>query len=123
MEQKEVICLQCPFACKILVSIDDHEHIVAFANNRCDKGKAYATQEITHPVRVLTSTVKLETKDIEHPILPVQTSAPIPKSMLFDAMQVISNIEVKTPVYYKQVVYPNILDTGADVISTFEVLE
>ena len=123
MKKQVVICLQCPFACNITVSIDDAGNISEFKNNRCERGKKYATQEIVCPVRVLTSTVALETKDKEHPLLPVQTNGPIPKHLLLDAMKVISKIKVKAPIKYNEVIYPNLLDTGIDLVSTFEVLE
>ncbi|MDO4988627.1 MAG: DUF1667 domain-containing protein [Synergistes sp.] len=123
MKEQVVICLQCPFACNITVTIADDGHITDFKNNRCERGKNYATQEIVCPVRVLTSTVLLETKDKEHPMLPVQTSAPIPKANLFDAMKIIMGIKAKAPVKYNEVIYPNILGIGVDLVSTSEVLE
>lgn len=123
MKKQNVICLQCPFACNITVSINDEGDICGYENNRCERGKEYARQEIECPVRVLTSTVAIETKDKEHPMLPVQTDGPIPKSSLFDAMEVICKIKVKAPIKYNEVIYPNIADTGIDLVSTFEVLE
>ena len=55
-------------------------------------------------------------------MLPVQTSAAIPQKLLLEAMKVIANTTVQAPVHYDQVLIPNILGAGVDVVSTTEVL-
>ncbi|WP_295580830.1 DUF1667 domain-containing protein [uncultured Oscillibacter sp.] len=121
MKTREVICVECPLACKIQVTMEDDGRIVRIENNRCKRGAAYAAQEVTNPVRVLTSTVSIVTEDQEHPMLPVQTSDAIPKKLLLEAMGVIAKTTVQAPVRYGQVLIPNLLGTGVDVVSTAEV--
>ena len=122
MKQQEVICVQCPIACRIDVSIDDAGQVASIENNRCKRGAEYAAQEVVNPVRILTSTVAIVTEDTEHPMLPVQSSAAIPRKLLLEAMKVISRTTVHAPVAYNQVLISNILNTGVDIVSTAEVL-
>lgn len=121
--EKEVVCLQCPFACRIRVEIDEQGNILSYSYNKCPRGKTFAEQEINNPLRMLTSAVKILSEDNEHPLLPVQTEKPIPKGLLKKAMKELSKITVKPPVKYGDVIIQNILDTEIDVIATFEVLK
>ncbi len=118
----EVICLQCPLACRVEVEVDKDNKVVSASNYKCKRGKTYAAQEIINPVRVLTTTVRVLTRDQIHPLLPVTTREAIPKGLLQDAMKQLAGIEVKTPVKYGDVICPNILNTGVDVVATSEVL-
>lgn len=53
-----------------------------------------------------------------HRRLPVKTSEPIPKAMIFDAMKLLDTVEVTSPVKRGAAVYKNILGTGIDFIAT-----
>jgi CxxC motif-containing protein len=120
---KEVICLECPLACNISVELDDNGNIISINNNKCPRGVSYARQEILKPTRVLTSTVYIDSIDKEHPLLPVMTDGSIPKNLLQKAMKELAKIRVDPPVKYEDVIIENLLDTGVNVISTFEVLK
>ena len=75
-----------------------------------------------NPVRVLTTTVRVKSKDQEHPLLPVQTERPFPKGRLKEAMKELAAVEAVPPIRYGAVVVKNLLDTQIDVISGYEVL-
>ena len=68
---------------------------------------------------MLTSTVKVEGGRL--PVVPVKSSVPVPKEMLFDCMTEINKVTVKAPVKIGDVVLKNILNTGADIVATNEV--
>ena len=123
MTEREIVCLQCPLGCRMKVRLDAQGDVVSVEGNTCPKGEAYAHKEVKNPVRVLTTTVGLKTKDTEHPMLPVQTAGPIPKHLLLEAMKVVQTVCVSAPIAYGQVIIPNILDTGVDVVSTTAVEE
>ena len=120
--KEEVICLQCPLACRIIVEVDRNKQIVSIANNQCVRGVTYAEEEIVNPLRVLATTVRIHSRDQLHPLLPVITKGPIPKGLLREAMLVLAETEVEAPVKYNDVVYANILNTGVDVVATMEVV-
>ena len=65
------------------------------------------------------ATVKVEGGRL--PVVPVKSSVPVPKEMLFDCMTEINKVTVKAPVKIGDVVLKNILNTGADIVATNEV--
>ncbi len=113
----ELICIVCPKGCHIKVS--DTGEVLGGAG--CEKGIAYAQNEQTNPMRVLTSTVIL--RGGRHPRLPVKTDAVIPKAKIFEAMQLLNGLTVQAPVARGQIVVANILGTGVNFVATAEALQ
>ncbi len=116
--KKTIICTSCPMGCEIEVE-EVNGKIVSINGNTCPRGAKYAEAEYFHPERVLTTTVKTSTGKW----LSVRTHAPIPRERLFDAVAELSKITVPVPVKIGDVVLPNVLDTGVDVIATGEIKE
>ena len=87
--------------------------------NTRKSGDSYARKECTHPERRLTSTVKVEGGRL--PVVPVKSSLPVPKEMLFDCMKEINKVTVTAPVHIGDVVLSNILDTSVHILATNEV--
>ena len=108
---KEITCIVCPKGCTLTVDGANGK----VTGNSCDRGKDYGLAEVTNPTRVLTTTVAID-NDIESR-LPVKTSAPIPKGTLSEAMAVIDKIRITAPVQLGQVIYPNLLNTGIDLVA------
>ena len=67
--EKEIICTVCPRGCHIQVE-GERETVRQVTGYICKRGLEYATAEFTHPVRILTTTVKLDGE--EHDLLPVR---------------------------------------------------
>lgn len=109
---KEFICIQCPRGCHL--SID--ENTLEVTGNSCPRGASYAKNELTNPLRTITTTVKVEDGDI--PYCSVRTKEPVPKKIMFDVIKELSKITLKAPVKVNDVVLANVLDTGVDVIAT-----
>ena len=53
-----------------------------------------------------------------HRRLPVKTSGPVRKALVFQTMQLLEGVEVASPVKRGQIILPNILGTGVDVVAT-----
>jgi len=115
-----VICIGCPMGCEIKLTVGAKGEITKISGNRCKEGKSYAPQEYKNPVRILTATVK--TANSSRPLLPVRSARPILKRLLLPSMPVLAGITVTAPVRVGDVVVPNLLDTGVDVIATGELL-
>lgn len=115
MQERYITCILCPRGCNLKVELDEGE-ILSVKNNECEKGPRYANDEVYHPTRTLTTTVRI--KGAKLPLLPVRTKGPIPKDKVFEAMSVLAGVEANAPITVGQVIYPNILDTGVDVIAT-----
>lgn len=115
---KNIVCVACPMGCPITVELNDKNEVVNVTGNTCPRGKAYAETECTFPTRMLTSTVKVNGGRTA--MVPVKTSQPIPKGMMFEIMKEINAVEVASPVKIGQVIIENVLGTGADIIATNE---
>lgn len=116
MEKRELVCVACPLGCRITVTLDGDGNVTDVTGNTCKRGDAYAHTECTNPTRMLTTTVKVDGGKTY--VVPVKTSNPIPKNMMFECMNVINNASVKAPVKIGDIVIKNILGTGVDVIAT-----
>ena len=67
---KELICICCPKGCHLRV---DTANDYAVTGNACPNGAAYGKEELTHPTRIITSTVRI-TGGL-YPALPGQNRA------------------------------------------------
>lgn len=113
--KKEIICTVCPRGCRIQVE-GEGENILNVEGYGCKRGLEYASSEFAHPVRILTTTVKLA--GVHSDLLPVRSNKPIPKEKLFDCMEVIRTTVVTAPVSRYDVVIPNICNCGVDIVAT-----
>lgn len=113
--KKNLICVSCPLGCPIEVEIENGE-VVSVTGNTCKRGDSYARTEITNPVRSLTTSVKVEGG--MHPVVPVKSSAPVPKDKMFECMEAINAVTVKAPVKIGDVIIENICGLGVDIIAT-----
>lgn len=113
--KKSLICVACPLGCPIEIEMENGE-VISVTGNTCKRGDAYARTEITNPMRSLTTSVKVEGG--VHPVVPVKSSAPIPKGKMFECMDVINQTSVKAPVKIGDVVIENILGLGVDIVAT-----
>ena len=57
MEEKKLICINCPLGCRLTVAMDG-ETILGVSGNTCMRGDSYARRELTNPTRIVTSTLK-----------------------------------------------------------------
>ena len=78
-------------------------------------GEEYGTREFLHPVRILTSTVKVDGEDR---LVPVRSDRPIPKELLMDCMAVIRRTVVKAPVSTYDIIIPDVCGCGANIVAT-----
>lgn len=118
--KKEIICTVCPRGCHIQVE-GEGEKILAVEGYGCKRGLEYGSTEFAHPVRILTTTVKLEGDSVD--LLPVRSNKPLPKEKIMDCMDLIRATAVKAPVARYAVIIPNICGTGVDIVATKAVEE
>lgn len=109
---RELICISCPMGCHLKVDVENK----TVEGNTCKRGEIYGINEVTNPVRVITSTVKVIEGDL--PVLPVKTKEPVPKDMNFKIMEALKEIQVAAPIKVGDVIVENILETGVDVVAT-----
>ncbi len=107
-----LICITCPKGCHLTV---DEQNDYAVTGNHCPRGAEYGRNELLHPVRVITSTVKIQGGLL--PRLPVKTDRPLPKEKMFDCMELINAIQVQSPIKVGQVLAANILGTDVNIVA------
>lgn len=76
---------------------------------------------MTAPKRTICSTVHTAFPDA--PVLPVRVSADIPKDRIFDVMDAIRTVTVTERIGRGDVVIPDVLGLGVDVIATSSLLK
>ena len=110
---KELICIVCPKGCRLRV---DEDQGYAVTGQGCSRGEAYAKAELTHPTRVLTTTVRIE--GAPHRRCPVRTDGPVPKDLLADLMAQLDGVTLRAPVTAGQPVLRHVCGTGCNVVVT-----
>jgi len=113
--KKNLICINCPMGCELNVDYTAKK-IIKVEGNTCKRGITYAETEIFHPVRIVTTTVRV--KDCSIPFVPVKTEKPVPKKIAFKIIQRASKITLHAPVKSGDVVIQNIMDSGVNLIAT-----
>jgi CxxC motif-containing protein len=119
MKGQEIICIQCPKGCRGSVGADQTGKIILFEGYDCTQGKKYAETEAREPSRVLTATIRIDSRN--RSLLPVKADKAIPRNRLKDCMKVLAKVRVAVPVRIGQVIIPDILDTGANVVATMNI--
>lgn len=114
-EEKIITCITCPIGCDITV-VGEGDEIISLTGNQCKRGIVYATNEFLHPVRILTTSVKIEGSD--EPLIPVRSDKPVPQDMQMDMMAEIKSVVVKAPVNRYDIVIPDIMGTGINIVAT-----
>ncbi|WP_459841496.1 DUF1667 domain-containing protein [Fusibacter bizertensis] len=113
---KQMTCIICPKGCQMMVQMDVESECLKVIGNGCEKGALYANEELLHPVRTLTTTLK--TNNPMHPRISVKTSGPIHKEKIMSAMRSLDQINVELPVEIGDVLVENLLNLNVDVIAT-----
>lgn len=88
---KEMVCIVCPNGCNLKAEMLE-DGTVNVTGATCKRGVAFATNELTNPMRSITSTVATVFPD--YPLLPVKTDGEIPKDKIFEAMKTINNVKI-----------------------------
>jgi len=114
---KEFVCIVCPNGCNLRT--EELEGVITVTGYKCPKGEEYAKTELICPTRTLTSTVA--TKFPLHPVLPVRTSAAIPKGEIMNAMAEINRIVVAERLKCGDVVVKDFIVPGVDLIATDDI--
>lgn len=117
MIDREFTCIVCPKGCQLHVYGELSS--LEVTGNTCPRGAVYAKQEMVDPRRNISSTIKVIDGFLK--LVPVKTSAPIPKDRIFDVMEKINQARVQAPVFMGQVLIKNVMDTGADIVATRDI--
>ena len=79
---------------------------ITVTGNSCKRGEKFARQELT-----------------DVPVVPCRVSAEIPKDMIFPVMKEINRARVTKRIGRGEIIIPNVLGIGADIICTSDILK
>lgn len=124
IETLQFNCTTCPSECLLTIEVErDADGVVAevrsATGNRCPRGDKFAHQELTCPMRVLTTTVAVSGGD--EALLPVRTAEAIPLELHVQAMDLIRGLVVNAPIRMGDVVLENLLDTNINLIASMDI--
>lgn len=110
----DLICIVCPKGCRL--HVEQAGSRLTVSGNSCPRGEQYAREELTHPMRTLTTTVRV-TGGL-YPRLPVKSRGGLPRERLMEAMARLDRVQVQAPVHVGDVIVADILGTGVDIVAT-----
>lgn len=111
---REFTCIVCPRGCHI--TVDESQNVTG---NFCNRGKEYVLNEISHPSRVLTTTIRVS--NLNNVMVSVKTDRPVPKEKLFLLMSFINKLTVQAPCNVGQIVAKNPLGIDTNVVITKKI--
>ncbi|MEG6585789.1 DUF1667 domain-containing protein [Dendrosporobacter sp. 1207_IL3150] len=111
---RKLSCIVCPISCSGEVVFENGQ-IKDVSGFNCKRGVEYANTEVTNPMRMLTTTVKVD--DGELALLPVVSKAVLPKGKILPAARCLASIKVTAPIKEGDIIYRDILGLGVDIIA------
>lgn len=124
IETLQFNCTTCPSECLLTVEVErDASGNVAgvrsVTGNNCPRGDKFAHQELTCPMRVLTTTVAVSGGD--EVLLPVRTAEAIPLELHAQAMTLIRGLVANAPIHMGDIILPNLLETNINLIASMDI--
>lgn len=114
METREMTCIICPMGCALRVTRDgDTVHVTG---NTCKRGEAYGIQEMTMPMRTVTTSILCQGSD--RPVISCKTATQVPKEKIADVLEVCRRAKVQAPIRVGDVLIANAAGTGSDIVAT-----
>jgi len=118
-EKMNIICVACPQGCRLEARRSGGEILVS--NEGCKRGREYAVNEINDPRRMVATT--LQVRGGLHPLVPVHTARPFPKGKIRALLAALREIQIQAPVRLGQVVQPDALGSGIDILASRDMPE
>ncbi|MFW6209159.1 MAG: DUF1667 domain-containing protein [Spirochaetota bacterium] len=113
--QKRLTCLACPRGCNVEVRLGSAGEITEMEGCSCARGEAWVREELLHPMRTLTTTVRTAFADF--PRLPVRTERDIELKAFSAVMQSVETIVVRRRMLPGDVISPCVYEDGAGQVA------
>lgn len=115
----KLICINCPRGCELNVEKVNGEYEVT--GNFCVRGKTYAVNELTNPLRTVTTTIAIDSK--KYIRLPVISTNPVPKDKVLEVVKSLGSVKVKAPIKMGEVIVKSVLGLESDIIASKTIEE
>lgn len=116
--EKTITCIGCPMGCQVTATIEDGA-VTKVTGNSCAIGDRYARTEVIHPMRTVTTTVRVDGGEL--PVCSVKTAGDIPKEKMAACVDELKTVRIQAPVAIGDTVYQNVAGTDVDMIATKDV--
>ena len=118
MSIRELTCIGCPMGCQLTAVLEDGQ-VTRVTGNTCPRGDAYARKEGPPPARRVPRTGRVSGGAL--PVVSVRPAGEVPKEKVRDVARALCRVHLTAPVQVGDVVIPNVLGTGVDVVATRSV--
>jgi CxxC motif-containing protein len=116
VESTELLCIGCPLGCHLTIEHADGD-IIEVRGFRCRKGDRFAREELTAPVRNVSTTIGIRGARLAR--LPVQAGTPVPKESVRRLCERARPLVVDAPITLGDVVATVDLDGAViDLVAT-----
>ncbi len=120
--KKKVRCIICPEGCIITATVEESiKKVLSLEGNRCKRGIRFTEDEVKNPLRILTTTINIDSKTAKR--LPVRSDIPAPRDMLFKLIEETKKIKVKPPVFSGDILLKNAAGIKVNIISSATMLK
>ena len=113
--KREITCIVCPRGCRMTADIQAER--ITVTGHSCNRGEKHAVAEILHPVRSLTSIVRVSNR--RDTMVSVKSEAPVPKEEMFAIMERIHATTVEAPIEIGDVILDDVC--GTRIVATKEI--
>ena len=114
--KRQMTCIICPRGCALEAELQGEQ--VTVTGNACPRGAEYAVNECLHPVRTVTTTVRVTNR--EDTMVSVKTRTPVAKEDMARVVSLLRKLTVEAPVTVGQIVAENIC--GSTIVVTKNIL-
>mgnify|MGYP004447986619 CR=1 FL=1 len=117
----EYTCILCPRGCHLTAEkvMEEGKETIKVSGNFCPRGIRYATEEMTMPMRTVTTSLYVEGGDMK--MVSMKTAAPVPKERIPQVLEAAAKAQAKAPLKVGDAILKNVAETGTDLIATRNV--
>lgn len=114
----EYTCIVCPRGCHLTAErvVENGVEKIAVTGNFCPRGVKYATEEMTRPMRTVTTSLYVTGGDIA--MVSAKTNDTVPKDRIEEVLREASGVVATAPVKVGDVLIENVAGTGRDLVAT-----
>ena len=107
------LCIGCPLGCRLEVDADRSTNaVVEVRGYSCRRGKEYAIQEHTAPMRLVTTTVAIDNALWAR--LPVRSRTPVPRDKVKAICKHLRSVRVCAPVASGAIIWVDDREPGIE---------
>lgn len=113
--KRTLTCIICPRGCTLTADVEATN--ISVSGHTCPKGAEYAVNEILHPMRTVTATVRVSNRP--NTMVSVKTAVPVRKEHMMNVMEALRKIAVTAPVSLGQTLLNDV--EGSAIVSTKQI--